>query len=117
MNKVRVNRDNLLAIVLKNRASHRKLFEEALEGWKNAVINALTVAVDEAKKGKNFHTSFNLPRPSDHTNDYDCVIDMLEMSVDDVLEIENSLFRQYVRDDWSWTQDFLTSNRRYSVQN
>ena len=38
---------------------------------------------------------------------------MLEMSVDDVVEIHDNEFRQFVLDDWDWQRNWKLSNLKY----
>jgi hypothetical protein len=39
---------------------------------------------------------------------------MLEMALADEVELSEEDYRQYVMDDWSWREEFLTSDARYS---
>lgn len=57
---------------------------------------------------------FDLQVPQNHAKDYDQVIAMLEMCVDDELSIRSDEFACYVMDDWDWKEDFLHTNKRYS---
>ena len=47
------------------------------------------------------------------TKEYDQVIDMLDMSVDSEIELTHSEFRQYVRDEWGWSEMFNTTAVNY----
>ena len=55
-----------------------------------------------------------MPEPHDHTDDYDTVIAMLEMCVDEVVEIDMQEFDNYVRDNWQWKANWSASNALYS---
>jgi hypothetical protein len=52
--------------------------------------------------------------PVDQTREYNKVIRMLEMSTEDVIELQEHEFSQYVLDDWGWKGQFLASNSAYS---
>lgn len=101
-------------ILLSNRASHRAVFEEALEGYREAVVKELEEALVEAKKGQRraFHSI--LVQPMDQTKEYDRVIKMLELSVDVQQFLTPVEFAQYVMDDWSWKQQFTASTVNYT---
>lgn len=71
--------------------------------------------LDEAKAGKQIRRSLALVEPQDQTRDYDRAIRMMEMSQDEVVELEEHDFAQYVLDDWSWKRQFLLSNSNYSA--
>jgi hypothetical protein len=51
----------------------------------------------------------------DQTKDYDRVIRMLEMTVDEIITIGAVEFQQYVMDDWTWKEQFTASNSAYLV--
>jgi hypothetical protein len=70
---------------LANRDSHRHLFLKAQEGYRKLVIEELDRMLADAKAGRPIRRSISLTEPSDHTKDYDRVIAMLEMSVDDTV--------------------------------
>lgn len=114
MKSVKVSKVDLLVALRDNRSGHRAIFEEALEGYKDTVLGLLSQHVKDVKAGKVKMIQVFLPEPEDHTKDYDRVIRMVEMSLEDELELDQSEFRQYVMDDWSWKNQFLTSNSTYS---
>lgn len=68
----------------------------------------------EAKHGKRIRRAVSLIEPMDQTRDYDRAIRMVDLDTRDTLELEESEFRQYVMDDWTWKQQFNHSNRAYS---
>jgi len=114
MNYVKVNRNELLDVVRKNREQHRKIFEEAIEGYRSAAIKELDAMLNEAKAGKRIRRTDSLVEPVDQTREYNKVIRMLEMSTEDVIELQEHEFSQYVLDDWGWKGQFLASNSAYS---
>lgn len=114
LNVIRVNKKELIDKISVNRDGHRAVFEEALEGFHAAVIEKLNAALKDAKAGKRYKTYFDLPEPQDHTNDYDRVILMLEMSQDDEILLDERQFAQYVQDDWGWKPDFLATAGTYT---
>lgn len=94
---------DLLDRIRSNRASHRDLFLKAQKGYRKEVIKELDQMMSDAKEGKPIGRFITLPEPEDHTDDYDVVIDMLEMSVSTSIELSNHEFRSYVRDEWAWS--------------
>jgi hypothetical protein len=116
MDKVKIKKNELLEIVTKNRAEHRSIFEKALEGYKAQVIAELEVMLAEAKSGKRIRRHVQLEEPMDQTKEYDRVVRMLELSQDDIIELTQSEFSQYVMDDWRWKDQFLASASTYAVR-
>jgi hypothetical protein len=115
MNTVKVKREELLTKVRANRDAHRDLFLKAQEGYRKLVIEELDKMLAEAKAGRRISRSINLARPLDHTSDYDRVIMMLEMSVDDTIVLDANEFDQYVRDRWAWSHHATTMYESYAV--
>lgn len=114
MESIKVKKEELLNVLRENRTKHRQIFEEAIEGYRKTVIAEFERRLDDAKAGRKIDIRFTLPQPVDQTKDYDRAIGMLEMTIDDVIHLEEIEYRQYVMDDWSWKQSFLTSNSTYS---
>lgn len=115
MHDVKVDKSELLAKVKENRAKHREIFEEALVGYKAEALRQLEAHIERIKNGEVIRVAIQIPSPEDHTNDYDRVIAMLEMSKDDVISVHETDFGAYVMDDWHWKHAFLVSNRIYSA--
>ncbi len=111
--KVKVNKDDLLKVLKENRETHRSLFLEALEGYREKVIELLTINLENTKAGKKIVTFLQLPVPTDQTSEYDQIIRMLEMSVDENFELDEHEFKCYVLDEWSWKEAITASNSRY----
>jgi hypothetical protein len=114
MHSVKVNRVELLSKIKANRDGHRAIFLKAQKGYRLEMIAELEKRLAEARHGKKIVRWMGLPKPQDHTEDYDTVIAMLEMSVDETLEIDYSLFQQYVLDRWSWKVESDALNLSHS---
>jgi hypothetical protein len=123
MREVKVKRLELLLAVRENRGKHISEYEEAVEGYKQAALDAVDKAmvklrrrVEELEAGEVLVldvVTFNLLVPRNHKQDYDQAIRMLEMSVDEELTIRADEFACYVMDDWDWKADFLNVSNTY----
>lgn len=116
MKTVIISKDRLLKEIKKNRDQHRSTFEEALQGWKERVLEELEKAINDAKKGREYRTYFNLPQPEDHTPAYDEVISQIEWTEENKIELDFNQFNQFVRDDWGWKKDFLANTSMYTLK-
>lgn len=114
MENVRVNKSEILDILKKNREDHRKIFLEALTGYRATAIKLLEERLELAKSGKRIELTFRLQQPIDQTRDYDRAIKMLEMSINEDIELTEEDFAMYVLDDWGWKRNFLSVNSTYS---
>ena len=112
MRTVRLNRDEVVASVQENRDSHRSVFEEALEGYRDRWIKELERRLHDVRRGREINQYFSLPEPEDHTDDYDRILTMARMSVDDVIELSEDDFAMYVMDQWSWPREGTLGLRR-----
>lgn len=115
MENIKVKKTNLLNVLKENRERHQKIFEEALEGFRKLAIEKLDESLTRAKAGQKFRIYFGLQEPVNQTKDYDRAIRMMELAVDEVIELSERDFQQYVMDDWNWKGQFLTTNSAYSV--
>ncbi len=109
-----INKMELIEKIQANRDKHRAIFEEALEGYRQAAITAFSERLDKIKARKPFTINFNLHEPQDHTGDYDRVLTMLKMHQGQTLELGQEDFAMYVLDDWSWKRQWIASNTQYS---
>src|SRR6516225_12096323 len=115
MNTVKVKREELLTKVRANREAHRTLFLKAQEGYRKLVIEELDRMLADAKAGRPIARSINLAEPADHTADYDRILAMLEMSVDDTVILGAEEFSQYVLDRWTWSRVAISTNKSYAA--
>lgn len=111
---MKFDRDELLTIISNNRDAHRRIFEEAIEGYRKEAVAQLEAHVERIKRGELILVSVHLPRPEDHTREYDRLLKMLQMTKEQSIELSETQFQAYVLDDWNWKRQFLTSNRMYS---
>ena len=65
----------------------------------------------DAKEGLRIQRSVTLTEPSNHAKDYDRVITMLEMSVDDTITLDAQAF-----DNWDWSRFALATNTTYAAE-
>lgn len=68
-----------------------KLAEELLERVKNKDYSLMTIVAT---------------KPESYESDYDAVIQMMMMSVDENVELSNQEFKQYVMNEWNWKGGF-----------
>ena len=116
MNTVKVKRQELLTKVRANRDAHRELFLKAKEGYRKLVIEELDRMLADARAGRPIQRSVTLTEPSNHVKDYDRVITMLEMSVDDTVTLGADDFDRYVMDNWAWSRFALHTNTAYAAE-
>lgn len=116
MHNVKIDRKELLSIVLSNKEKHITEYNEAVEDFKTAALKlaetnlalAQTGNVDNIAKIKPIP-----PKPVSYEKEYNRAIRMLELSVESVIDVEEDVFNQLVLDEWVWKNSFVTSNATY----
>lgn len=118
MRSVKLNRAELLKIVRENQIKHITEYAEAVNDYKALVLKIANENLELANTGDltKIKDSKNLPvAPHSYENDYSRAIRMLELSVEDVIELDDTIFNQLVLDEWHWKQSFLVSNSTYKT--
>jgi len=114
MEKIKVKKSELVNILTRNMAKHISIFDKAIKEYRKEVIKQLDNALKMARKGKGLQLFFNITQPMNQEDSYERAILMLNMSVDDVIELNERDFMQYVQDKWSWTDQFVATNSVYT---
>lgn len=113
LQSVRVKKDELLEKLKSNCEKHTAEYTIALVGYKDDVRSQLVKLVSELDAGRRIKSSISFDEPQCHKEDYEIVIEMLEMSIDEYIDLSMSEFRQYVQDKWTWKEKFMTTNSKY----
>lgn len=110
---VSVKKEDLLKVIRENRDKHFKTFLAAQEGYKKACITQLEARLAAARAGQKVDIRVGLTEPVNHLKDYDRVLRMLELSTEEVWQISEDQFGNYVMDEWAWTERFVVTNSAY----
>lgn len=109
-----LDKSDLLEKIKHNYASHRQKFEDAVEGYKAKAVQLLQDHIERILANAPEKVVVSLPWPEDHSDDYERVIEMLEWSDDEQLELNEHQFATYVLDQWGWQEKFTTTAAMYS---
>ena len=112
--KIRVSKAELLVKLKENREIHIAEFEELKTDYLTGLEDRLKKILKSVKSG-NFETNIriDLVKPKSFEDEYNEVIGMLEMSIDDTYEIDQDEYRQYVLNKWHWTSSFAATKASY----
>jgi chromatin segregation and condensation protein Rec8/ScpA/Scc1 (kleisin family) len=114
MQNVKVNKKDLLAVLKTNREKHLIEFNSASKIFIQDAIEKLTEMLTQAKTKNKIIQSLGLVEPVSYVHSYDTAVKMLEMSIEDVIELSQQEFTQYVEDSWGWKQSFMTTTSFYN---
>lgn len=118
MNTIKMNRLELLTIVKENKEKHIAEYIEAVADYKALVLKvaqanlklAKTEDLEEFKKMKATPTA-----PVSYEDSYKRAIRMLELSVEEIIEVEEDVFNQLVLDEWAWKRGFVAASAMYKT--
>jgi hypothetical protein len=120
LSNISMNRSYLIGRVRGNRDKHDKDYAKAHAAWRQ--VFALELARLQAQAVEGYRGLARRlrkfldknPEPKSHGREYDAAIEMLELSVDDTVTVHAHEFRQLVRDEWDWKDDWVVTNAQYS---
>ena len=118
MKSVRIEKYMLLNILRANKAKHIKDYNESVVDYKNAVLKVAKRNLELAETGdmESMNKFQAFPqKPTSYEQEYNRSIRMLELSVDDTIELENTLFNQLVLDEWQWKSSFVATSTLYKT--
>lgn len=115
MQTVRLSTDALVQTLLSNRDKHQADYDRALVGYYKAFTADLKLGVKLVEKGEDWSRDNGIVKPSNHSGEYSWAITMLQQSLDDQVHVQQSEFRQFVMDEWNWSQTFKASTTSYMV--
>ena len=113
---INISRYTVLEKLKENLAIHTAQYAEALDDYKKLIAIRLTEALKQVNEGTPAAAAevrVKFDPPTDHRKDFEEVIEMLEYSLDDVLNLDQESFKAYIKNEWSWSQSFSTSNALY----
>lgn len=115
---VNVSREKLLATLKENLKKHKIEYEQAVIDYRKALQADLTAAL--VKVNDPFSSldkiKVDFSHPQSYADQYQQVIDMLEWSTDDVINLDSQAFRAYIKDEWSWKSSFQMLSSTYSAK-
>lgn len=115
MEDIVVTKTKLIEIMKANREKHHDIVVEAQAGFRQKFIERLDEMLALAKDGKRIDINVGLAMPQDHTDEYDTVIGMLELDINETVELDYQQYKQWVQDEWGWQRQFTTTNAFYSA--
>lgn len=118
---VNVSRLMLLEKLRENLSTHRQQYAEAVSDYRKRIQIELSLALKQVND-ETYPTdsipklAINFSIPTNHEKDYVDVIEMLEFSVDETINLDRESFKAYIKNEWSWSQPFnvmMASTKQY----
>lgn len=113
---VTVDRLLLIEKLKVNLEIHRKDYIESVAGYriklKRDLENALA-GFDKKSDREIQKMTIQFGFPTSYEKEYLDAIAMLEWSISETVELDQELFKQYVQNEWGWSQAFSIMNSTY----
>ena len=116
MDKVKVDKNDLLSVLKTNRDKHEKDYNDAMGGYRLVAEAQLKKVLKKVKSGEKFSLYFrDLHEPDSHIKEYQNVIDMLEVSSDQFVQISMEDYLKYYKNEWNWCTSWKFHNSGYAT--
>jgi hypothetical protein len=109
---IKVNKADLIAKIQENKAQHIEAYTKAVVAYKKEALKQLADITKKVEAG-DMKVRLDLTTPVDNSNNYDKIIDMFNWEVEDIVELEQSEFNEYVQDETDFARHALMSNSMY----
>ena len=110
---VKVKKGELIEKVKANKLKHVKDYIQALDDYKDEALIQLKELTNRAKDG-DVRINLTLVTPINNEKEYDKLLLMLEMEIDEEIELSMTEFNEYVHDETHFALQATTSNMMYS---
>lgn len=103
--KIKVSKKVLLQEIMHNRHQHDNSSKKALQIYKQQAEQALRNRLNDIESSNiepEKYLLFDMQCPVSYVEQYDRIIDMLNMSTDTEITLSEEQFRQWVEDNWYW---------------
>jgi len=96
-----------------NRDTHMKEYEETYAAYRKKLIFDIESALHRAAKGEDVERYHDADKPTCHKGDYDQAIMMLENTIQNEIDLDSTLFRNLMMDEWDWSSGFTATRTGY----
>lgn len=103
---VNVSRAELIKCLSNNLKIHQKEYKQAVIDYQKKIKDEVNSLKKRIEKGDFTKVRLNIEPPVSHEKDFQNVIEMLGMSVDEVIQLDSGAYKAYVKNEWPWGAGF-----------
>lgn len=103
---INVNKADLIAKIKENKENHIKEFDKAVVAYKEVALKQLKKQLERVEEGA-LDATLDLITPVNNGDNYDNILQMFEWEEEDIVQLEQAEFQEYVQD----TTDFAVTAR------
>jgi hypothetical protein len=107
-----VNKADVIKAVKANKKAHQEAYAKAVVAYKKEALKQLAEQTKKAEAG-DLKVRLDLTTPVDMGTSYDDIIEMFEFDVNDVIELTQREYNEYVKDKTESARHALMSNSMY----
>ena len=111
---VRMKKFDLIRILEDNKKKHDAIYNAAVEGYWAEAEEKLNEKLAKIREKKQVDPYLGIAFPENHAEDYEEILQSLELSVHNEIELNQNQFNCYVRNKWNWREQFVASNSYYA---
>lgn len=110
---IKVKKSDLIAKIKENKKNHVVEYKQAVIAYKKEAMKQLKDLTERAKSGE-MNLQLKLVTPVDSSENYDKILSMFEWEVEDIVELDQQEFNEYVNDETAFAVQakFLNSTYR-----
>jgi len=109
---IKVQKFDLIAKIKENKENHTKEYAKAVDAYREEALRQLRTQLERVEEGA-LDAKLDLITPVNNTNNYDKIVEMFEWEVEDVVELEQNEFQEYVQDTTEFAVRAKMSNMMY----
>jgi hypothetical protein len=112
---IRVNKQQLIDKIKENKKNHVEEYAKAVIAYKEEALRQLAELTEKVNNGE-LGVALNLITPIDNSVNYDKIVEMFEWEVEEIVELEQNEFLEYVQDETEFARSAKFSNTMYFVK-
>lgn len=114
MKSICMDKSELVKIVTANRNKHEENYKKAVKVYTEEAIEMFEGKIKDFKSGKIDKPHIKISVPESHLEDYNLCLKMLNSEIDDRVVLDTQDYKNYVLDEWHWSNSFESNTISYS---
>jgi len=110
--KIKVEKKKLIEKIKENKLKHFEEFNKAVIAYKNEALKQLKKQIERVNDGA-LDAKLDLITPVNNSDNYDKIIEIFEWEVEDIVELDQNEFLEYVQDETEFAVTAKMSNMAY----
>lgn len=107
--------DDLRDIIQENRDNHEALYAEAVIVYRVKAIDALEAQITNLQSPDGpLALTWRLPVPEKHLEDYDRILKVLELTIDEEITLDDAEVAMYIMNEWGWLHSWAANTVAYT---